>query len=293
MRVAVTGTTGRVGAALANHFEKAHQVTRLPRKFFDLADRESMAAILARLDCDVLINPAGITGLEACEDDPAMAHRVNTEAPAEMAKWAAAKGIRFIHFSTDYVFDGKEEGLKREEDIPHPLSVYAASKLAGEQAVLAHPRTTVIRVSWVFGPEKPSFIDQIHQAALAGTKLTAIADKSSLPTSTHDLALWVDGLIAANCDGLFHACQSGAPTSWHGMACAVIDEMVASGKLHSAPNIEALNLADVTAFRAVRPRFTAMDNSKLALTLDTTLRPWQAAVSEYVRNYPPVDSPLL
>lgn len=288
MRVAVTGTTGRVGAALANYFEKAHQVTRLPRGDFDLADRESMAAVLAQVECDVLINPAGCTGLESCEDDPAMAQRVNTDAPAEMAKWAEAKGIRFLHFSTDYVLDGEKERLKREEDLCHPLSVYAASKLAGEQAVLAHRGTTVIRVSWVFGPEKPSFIDQIYQSALAGTKLTAIADKFSLPTLTQDLAIWVDGMIAANCDGLFHACQSGKPTSWHGMVCAVIDEMVACGKLHSAPPIEALNLADITAFRAVRPRFTAMDNSKLARTLGIPPRPWQVAVGEYVRNYPPI-----
>lgn len=288
MHVAVTGTTGRVGAALANHFEKTQQVTRLSRAACDLSDPVSLAAALAKLDCDVLVNPAGITGLEFCEDDPEMAWRVNSEAPAEMAKWASDKGIRFIHFSTDYVLDGTEERLKNEEDVPNPLSVYAASKFSGEQAVLRYPQTTMMRVSWVFGPEKPSFVDQIYQAALAGTELTAIADKFSLPTSTHDIALWVDGLIAGNCDGHFHACHSGLPTSWHGIACAVIDEMVAVGILPYAPQIAPMKLEDVSTFRAIRPRFTAMDNSKLSRALGMAIRPWRATVSEYIRNYPPI-----
>jgi len=284
MRIAVTGTSGRVGAALALHFSAAHEVICLPRKIFDLADPRAMSAVLGRLDCDVMLNPAGITSLEACEDDRALAMRVNAEAPAEMEHWARQTATRLVHFSTDYVFDGIHPCLKHETDSPHPLSVYGTSKLAGERAVLAGPAALVVRVSWVFGPEKPSFVDQIYAAALAGNNLSAIADKFSLPTATADLGPAVAALLAHDCHGLYHFCQSGDPTSWHGMARIIVDEMVESGKISVAPEIEALTLAEVSSFRATRPRFTAMDTTKFTRTTAKTPRGWQDAIREYVRS---------
>ncbi|MEO6992428.1 MAG: sugar nucleotide-binding protein, partial [Lacunisphaera sp.] len=130
MRVAVTGTTGRVGAALFRHFAKAHEVIELPRKDCDLADSASLNDALSRLKCDVLINPAGLTGLEACEDDSRLAMRVNSAAPGKMAEWAAQNDVQFFHFSTDYVFSGETPGLRDEGEPAAPLSVYGRSKLA-------------------------------------------------------------------------------------------------------------------------------------------------------------------
>lgn len=103
MRIAVTGTTGRVGAALARHFSARHQIITLPRALCDLADPQSLANALESLKCDVFVNPAGLTSLEACENDPALAMRINGEAPAEIAKWATTRRIPVFHFSTDYV----------------------------------------------------------------------------------------------------------------------------------------------------------------------------------------------
>lgn len=178
MRIAVTGTTGRVGAALERHFSKNHEVVPLPRSVCDLADRESLASALERLECDVILNPAGITSLEACEDHPDLAQRVNADAPAEIAVWAAMRGIRLYHFSTDYVFGGETPGLRSEEEIPSPLSAYGRSKLAGEEAVLAWPGNSVIRVSWVFGPEKASFLDQIFESARGSSARGSSARRS-------------------------------------------------------------------------------------------------------------------
>ncbi len=284
MRIAVTGTSGRVGAALSSHFIAAHEVICLPREIFDLADPVSMCAVLGRLECDVLINPAALTSLEACEDHPELAMRVNAEAPAEMALWASQTATRLLHFSTDYVFDGTENRLTTETDSPHPLSVYGTSKLAGEYAVLSHPLATVLRVSWIFGPEKDSFVDQVIAAALAGEPLAAIADKFSLPTATADLCQMVEALLKHQCHGIFHISQSGEPTSWHGMAKIIVDELVESGKISVAPKIEALKLRDVASFRAARPRFTAMDTTKIAMATGQTPRAWQDALREYVRS---------
>jgi dTDP-4-dehydrorhamnose reductase len=283
MRIAVTGTTGRVGAALARHFQREHEVVCLPRSVCDLADRTALAECLDALDCEVLLNPAGITSLEACEDDPRLAMRVNAEAPAEIANWAASRGVKVFHFSTDYVFGGDLPGLRCEADEAAPVSAYGRSKLAGERAVLQNPDHCVVRISWVFGPEKPSFIDQQFEAALAGRPLAAVADKISLPVLTTDLCGWMERLILTDTCGVIHACNSGTPTSWHGLTLALLDEMLTCGILTEAPQVQELRLAEMTSFRAVRPRFTALDTQRLSRILGELPRPWRAAVADYVR----------
>ena len=284
MRVAVTGTTGRVGAALARHLAVQHEIISLPRGVCDLENPASLTSALVGLECDVLINPAGLTSLEACEDHPQLAMRVNSAAAGEMAEWAAQNGVRFFHFSTDYVFSGETPDLRTEAEKPDPLSVYGHSKLAGERAVLAQLGTCVIRVSWVFGPEKPSFIDQIFDAVLAGRPLAAIADKFSLPTCTADLAEWMEILITKKNEGILHACNSGEPVSWHGMASVVVKEMCACGAIQARPEIAPLKLENEAAFRAVRPRFTAMNTNLLAKEIGKTPRPWSDVIKAYVRH---------
>lgn len=284
MRVAVTGTTGRVGTALATHLAaRGHDVIRLSRSAFDLTDSAAIDRQLDALECEAFLNPAGITALEACEDAPDLARQVNVEAPRRIAAWAASRGVRLIHFSTDYVFDGERPGLRTEEEAPAPLSVYGSTKFAGENAVLDHGGL-VMRVSWVFGPEKPSFIDTVVARALAGEPLEAVADKFSLPTFTGDLAGWTERLMEGDETGIFHACQSGEPVSWHGMAEAVVDELTIAGRLARTPQIRPLKLAEVAAFRAPRPRHTAMDNGRLARVLGHSPRPWEQVVRVYVRE---------
>ena len=284
MRVAVTGTTGRVGAALVSHFASRHDVIPLPRSVCDLADPVSLAAALDGLECDVFLNPAGLTSLEACEDDPALAMRVNATAAGEIAMWAAERKMPLIHFSTDYVFSGNEPGFRREEDPTGPVSIYGMSKLAGEEAVLAFPGTCVLRVAWVFGPEKFSFIDRVFEDALAGHPLAAVSDKFSLPVFTSDLVGWTEAIVERNATGIIHACQSGEPVSWHDMAICVVEEMVSCGLLPEAPEVRELSLSEMTSFRATRPRHTAMDTSRLAEILGHPARPWREAVKEYIRS---------
>jgi dTDP-4-dehydrorhamnose reductase len=284
MRIALTGTTGRVGAALVRRFSASHEVVSLPRRVCDLADAGSLKTALDRLECDMFINPAGETSLENCEDDPSLAMRVNAEAPAEIASWAADRGVPVIHFSTDYVFSGEVDRLCGEAETPSPVNAYARSKLAGEQAVLAYPANCVVRVSWVFGPDKASFIDQIFDVALAGQPLAAVADKFSLPVFTEDLAEWMECLVERKTTGIIHACNSGDPITWHDMAMAVVEEMAACGILSETPDIRKQSLSEITFFRAVRPRFTAMKTHRLTEILGHAPRPWQNALTEHVRR---------
>ena len=281
MRIAITGTTGRVGRALAGHFRTAgHGVIELPRTACDLAD-PGFAAALAGLDFDVLCNPAGMTNLERCEDEPELARRVNALAPGELAKLCRERGKKFLHFSTDYVFDGVEPGLRREEDPPSPLSVYGRTKEEGERSVLAEGGT-VMRVSWVFGPEKPAFPDQILAKALNGEELAAVADKFSLPAYTRDIGEWSGSLLSAGLPGgIFHACNSGPVTTWHGIALEIA-RFLHERTGRPAAEVRKLSLAEMTAFRAVRPRHTAMATDRLSAVLGKAPRDWREALREHL-----------
>lgn len=283
MRVAITGTTGRVGAALARQLAPRHEIIPLPRAACDFSNPESLQAALDSLDCEVFLNPAALTGLEACEDDPRLAMRVNSAAPGKIALWAADRGIRMIHFSTDYVFGGESTLPLTEEMAARPVNAYGRSKLAGEMAVLAHPGNLVLRVSWVFGQDKPSFVDQVFDAALAGEPLAAVADKLCLPTCATDLARWVDALLDTGAQGILHACNPGPSVSWHGMAEFVVREMTACGLLKRCPEVAELKLDEMPGFRATRPRFTVMDSSRLS-GIVVGLRPWQEALAQHVRS---------
>jgi dTDP-4-dehydrorhamnose reductase len=284
MRLAITGTTGRVGRALADGLAGTHEVIELPRRVFDLAD-PACAERLGDWDFDLLLNPAGLTGLEHCEDDTELAEQVNVRAPAAMAAFCQAQGRRILHFSTDYVFAGLEPGLRREDDPTGPLSVYGRTKEAGERAVLA-AGGTVMRVAWVFGPEKPAFPDTVIDRALAGQEIAAVADKFSLPAYTPDLCGWVRGLLEAGCPvGLFHACNGGPVTSWHGMALEIVACLRERHGIE-VPEPKPLLMAEMAAFRAVRPRHTAMATARLSALLGEAAAPrdWREALREHVES---------
>lgn len=279
MRVLVLGRTGQVATELARAMPEA---TFLGRDQADLSDPAACAAAVLAHPADAVINAAAWTAVDKAEAEERAATVVNGEAPAAMARACADRGVPFLHVSTDYVFDGTGEAPFAPDHPTAPLGAYGRSKLAGERAVLAHPGHLVLRVSWVFGVEKPSFIDQVFDAALAGRPLAAVADKLSLPTCTGDLAQWVERLLDTDAEGLLHACNAGPAVSWHGMAEFVVREMAKRGVLPAVPAVEAQALAGMAAFRAPRPRFTAMDNSRLASLIGTPLRPWPEAMAEHV-----------
>jgi dTDP-4-dehydrorhamnose reductase len=278
MRLAITGTTGRVGRALADRLAADHEIVPLPRAALDLARPEAAARAVADLDFDVLLNPAGVTGLEACEDDPGLARQVNAVAPAVLA--VACGGRPMLHFSTDYVFGGETPGWRQEDEPTGPLSVYGRSKADGEAGVLA-AGGAVMRVSWVFGPEKPAFPDQILRQALDGGELAAVADKFSLPCFTPDLCDWVSRWLGAGCPAdIFHACNRGEPASWHDIACEITDFLTAAGR--PVAKVKALALDEMAAFRARRPRHTAMATGRLNRLLGEPPRHWREALREHL-----------
>jgi dTDP-4-dehydrorhamnose reductase len=156
------------------------------------------------------------------------------------------------------------------------------TKREGERAVL-EAGGTVMRISWVFGPEKPAFPDQILERALAGEPLAAVADKESLPTFTTDLAGWVATWLAAGAPaGCFHACNSGPLVSWHGIALEILALLAERGL--AAPPLRALSLEQMGSFRAARPRHTAMATKRLEALLGRPPRDWRESLREHLES---------
>src|SRR6266581_8158383 len=160
MKIVILGTGGRLGAALVCEYGDEYDVTGFNHAQLDLSNLDDVRGKLRALSFDVLINAAAFTNVDLCETERDRAYLINGEAPALLANICRDKGAKLIHFSTDYVFDGKKRTPYTEDDEANPISVYGASKLAGEKNVLAaENRHLVVRVSWVFGPDRPSFID--------------------------------------------------------------------------------------------------------------------------------------
>ncbi|MFM2242551.1 MAG: hypothetical protein RLZ97_1406 [Verrucomicrobiota bacterium] len=280
----MTGAGGRLGKALADRLSLRHEVTALSRQDWDLSSADTISRVLG-LDFDILLHPAAMASLEACEAEPELAMRVNRDAPVALAEGCGRMGRRMLFFSTDYVLEGTAEGLKDESAEVRPLSVYARSKAEAELGVLS-AGGAVMRVSWLFGPEKAAFPDAVVAKALSGQPLAAVADKTSLPGFTGDLAEWVEALLEIGLPNrILHAANPGEPTSWHDMAVEVVGFLHECGRIGEIPAVERHLLAGMPGFVAGRPRHTAMDTSALAGLLGRPLRPWREALRGYLRDF--------
>src|SRR6267378_4685193 len=189
MKIVILGAGGRLGAALVREYRGKHDVAAFSHAQLDLWNLDDLREKLGATNFDVLINAAAFTNVDLCETERARAFTINGEAPGIVAEICRQRGAKLIHFSTDYVFDGEKRAPYTEEDEATPISVYGESKLAGEKNVLtAQDRNLVVRVSWVFGPDRPSFIDAMIKGAQERERVDAIADKFSAPTYTRDIA---------------------------------------------------------------------------------------------------------
>src|SRR4030088_210656 len=223
-KILIVGSGGRLGAALMRQYREKFDVTGLSHAQIDLADFDEVEQMLTRIKFDVLINCAALTNVDLCEEQPEQAFQVNAGAPDVMAEICADKNARLIHFSTDYVFNGKKHEPYLEEDEAIPINVYGQSKREGEENVLAAgDGNLVVRVSWVFGPERPSFIDNIIERARENESIDAIADKFSTPTYTRDIAQMLPRFFDLDvADGILLFANAGK-CSWQEYAQHALD----------------------------------------------------------------------
>lgn len=286
IRCVVVGAGGRLGAALCRSYERDFDLITFTHAQLDIGKLEGLRKQLEAETFDVLINCAAQTNVDRCETEREEAYRLNGDAPRVMAEACSNKGARLLHVSTDYVFAGERQEPYSEEDDPDPVSIYGDSKYAGEKNVGAvDPRHLIARVSWVFGPDRPSFIDAIIKRALSETTVEAIGDKWAAPSYTVDLAgMFRDLLLTEAAAGIFHLTNSGACT-WQEYGQWALDCCAREGVPLKATQVEPLKIAEMKNFVARRPVFSVLGTSRYTQFTGKSPRPWREAVADYVRSY--------
>jgi dTDP-4-dehydrorhamnose reductase len=282
MKILVFGRTGQLAAALARLDAPGSVIETLGRDQADLTRPEECASRVAVTDADVVINAAAYTAVDRAEEDVAAAEAVNAVAPAAMARAAAARGLPFLHVSTDYVFDGRSHRPWREDDPVAPLGVYGRTKLEGERAVAAVGGPHVIlRTAWVFSADGGNFVRTMLRVGRDRDRLTVVDDQRGGPTAAADIAAalmtiaraWVGG---RGVPGVFHFC--GAPTvSWCGFAQAVFERAPWPQK----PEVAPISTADWPT-RAERPGFSALDCGRIAAAYGVAQPDWRPALDGVV-----------
>jgi dTDP-4-dehydrorhamnose reductase len=285
-RIVIVGAGGRLGAAMVREYARDFEVLGFNHAQLDLGAPEQLRATLERLEFDTLINTAAQTNVDRCETHPEEAFALNAEAPRVLAAICRGKKARFIHISTDYVFDGEKSEPYSEEDEAQPISVYGESKREGERRALeVNDEALVVRVSWVFGPDRPSFLDAILKKAREEEQVSAVADKYATPTYTLDIcALLRSYLVERQEGGLLHLANSGQ-CSWQEYAQWALDCCHAEGIPMKASKVGAASLADMTNFIAKRPVYSVLSSAKYERATGQTPRSWRDAVSDYVRSH--------
>ncbi|MDQ2919440.1 MAG: dTDP-4-dehydrorhamnose reductase [Verrucomicrobiota bacterium] len=287
MKIVVLGAGGRLGAALVKSFATKFNVAAFDHRQLDLADHAALEKTIGDCDFEVAINCAAMTNVDLCESQRERAFAINAEAPRRLAEICARKKAKLIHLSTDYVFDGEKRTPYDEEDAADPISVYGESKLAGEQNVLAaDPSHLVVRVSWVFGPERASFIDGVIQRARSEDRVEAIDDKISAPTYTADLAEVLPRFFerTPSFSGLLHFSNDGA-CSWQEYAQHALDCCREAEVALRAHAVVPVPLASMGKFVARRPIYSVLSVEKVASLAGARPRPWRDAVRAYISDH--------
>jgi dTDP-4-dehydrorhamnose reductase len=282
-RIAIVGKNGRLGAALCRSLADTYEVLPFGRQELDLGKpvREQLSGVVF----DLLINAVAATNVDWCECHEGEADQINARAVEELGTLCTGRGVRCLHISTDYVFDGLASRPYCEEDPARPISVYGQTKRLGEELLLsADSDHLVIRVSWVFGPDKPSFVDQVLDQAQRLESISAIDDKVSSPTYTLDFVEWIRPILfELPVGGILHLCNPGGCT-WREYAQWAIDVAREEGVHLRAHEVQPITLASMSSFLARRPGYTVLATGKFSKTTGLTVRPWKDAVRDFVRR---------
>ena len=301
MRILVTGVTGQVGRDLLGALAPLGEVTGLNRSQLDLGSPDSIRAAMRRFEPELIFNPAAYTAVDLAESEPDAAMQVNGVAPGVIAEEALRLGARLVHYSTDYVFDGRKAEPYREDDAVAPLGVYGRTKLAGERAIAAVGcRHLVLRTSWVYSLHGRNFLTTMHRLARERDELRVVDDQHGAPTSSAEIARasaslvarWLDdgaGSAASRpvADGVYHMTCAGS-TTWCGFARAIVarlpDVALALGAPapERIPKVTPITTADFPT-PARRPANSVLDNAKLQATFGVALGSWQGALDALLR----------
>lgn len=277
MKITVIGANGMLGSDLVAAARQAlHTVHALDLPAINITDPASVKQALP--ETDVVVNCAAYTQVDKAEEERDLAFRINADGAGILARACAARGVRLLHLSTDYVFSGESDRPWREDDEPAPLNAYGAGKLAGEQQVrAAGGATLIVRVESLFGRNGKNFVKTIATHLLNGRRdFQVVADQVSSPTYTRHAAAGLLRLLDAGRTGTVHMTAAGS-CSWHAFARAIAERLAPDAVLEPVPS-EAYPLP------AKRPRYSVMDNARYTAWTGTQLPAWREGLNEYLKE---------
>jgi dTDP-4-dehydrorhamnose reductase len=288
-KILLTGKNGQVGWELRRTLMPLGEIVATDREEMDLTDPVAVRRLIREVKPHILVNPGAYTAVDRAESEPELAMKINAQAPGVMAEEAARLGALLVHYSTDYVFDGRKEQPYAEEDAPNPLNVYGRSKLAGEEAIRASGALhLILRTSWVYGLRGKNFLLTVLRLAREREELRIVADQFGAPTWSRLIAeatalmiarSTADGLFApGERSGIYHLSCNGQ-ASWHEFARTIRENAIAAGLLpENCARIEAIPSSDYPT-PARRPAYSVLANDKLRSTFGLRLPDWREALT--------------
>lgn len=286
-RVLIVGGSGQVSTSLLQTMH-AHpcDLMQVGRPAVDLLEPRSVIDAISRFEPTIVVNAAAYTAVDKAEDEPELAKAINATGAEAAAKAAEMVGAAIIHFSTDYVFDGRKTTPYVETDPIAPLGIYGQTKALGEQLVAAaNPRHVILRTAWVFSPFASNFVRTILRLLAERDELQIVSDQYGTPTYAPDLAGVVPRIVQrlsnspdSNCFGVFHAVNA-SPTTWFEFARAINAAAARHGVTQKI--IHPISTKEYPT-KARRPAYSVLSTDKLENTYGIRLRPWQDAIDDCV-----------
>lgn len=289
MRVLVCGAAGQLGSELRLQQPDAIGLTALTAAQLDIGNAQQVAAVVREVQPQVIINAAAYTAVDKAEREPERAFAVNRDGVAHLAAAALEAGAILLHVSTDYVFPGDSSRPYLEDDLTGPAGVYGASKLAGEQAMLASGvRGMILRTSWVFSAWGSNFVKTMLRLGGERDSLAVVADQQGCPTSAASIAAALWQLVAQYQQqgelpwGIYHYCGTPA-CSWHAFAQEIFRQAREQGVLEKVPEVRAIASSEYP-LPAQRPLWSVLDCSKLQQACGIAPADWRMELSRVLRQ---------
>lgn len=278
MKILVVGASGQVGSAAFEQFNKngKNDVLGLSRSDLDITARNDVLVVASEFAPDVIVNGAAMTNVDACELNTDQAFAINSLGVRNLVQASDLVGAQLIHISTDFVFDGKQKRPYTEFDQTNPLSVYAMSKLAGDNEALSYNLGTVLRAAWVFGNPLGDFFSWVVDGVKAGTIDSLIDDQSSTPTYSFDIAKIIEYCSSHRLTGLINVANA-SETNRLEMGRLVCDLLGVDHDLKGIP-------ADSLNRPAPRPSYSALNTDLLFKVSGIQMRSWQEALDEHIKQ---------
>jgi dTDP-4-dehydrorhamnose reductase len=282
MKILVTGTNGQVGHALMRELDE-HELIGLTRRDCDLTNLDQIKQVIDQHQPELIINPAAYTQVDQAEDEPELAFLINRDAPRVMAEKAREYNIPLIHFSTDYVFDGKKKEAYVEDYPTYPLGVYGQSKCEGEEAIQeVGGLVYIFRTSWVYSNVGHNFFRTMKKLSHEREEFKVVADQIGVPTSNHFIAEKIKDIILQlhdNNTGIYHLVPDGS-CSWHEFAKKIIGQI--------NPQFNQDNLYPIATHefptKTKRPANSVLSNVKIKQIFNLEFNHWQTELQKVIHE---------